>query len=141
MESIVTDERYSFIQKVVADAVKKTANKLTMSDKIDKIVTNRILGLPIFLLVMGLVYYVSRNDSRRRWQPTVPMIHFVVSIQDAVSGFLASAGANDLIISLVSDGIIGGVSLCWDSFLRWQFYSCFFLFWKTVVTWFVSLSL
>ena len=92
MESIVTDERYSFIQKVVADAVKKTANKLTMSDKIDKIVTNRILGLPIFLLVMGLVYYVS-----------------VMSIQDAVSGFLASAGANDLIISLVSDGIIGGV--------------------------------
>ena len=108
MESIVTDERYSFIQKVVADAVKKTANKLTMSDKIDKIVTNRILGLPIFLLVMGLVYYVSvttAGSMATDWTNDT----FVVSIQDAVSGFLASAGANDLIISLVSDGIIGGV--------------------------------
>ena len=50
MESIVTDERYKFIQKVVGTAVKKSGEKLTVSDKIDQIVTNRFLGIPIFML-------------------------------------------------------------------------------------------
>ena len=53
MESIVTDERYKFIQKVVGTAVKKSGEKLTVSDKIDQIVTNRFLGIPIFMLVSG----------------------------------------------------------------------------------------
>ncbi len=59
MESIVTDERYKFIQKIVNTTVKKAKDKLTVSDKIDRIVTNRILGIPIFVAVMWLVYYVS----------------------------------------------------------------------------------
>ena len=59
MESIVTDERYKFIQKVVGTAVKKSGEKLTVSDKIDQIVTNRFLGIPIFMLVMWIVYYIS----------------------------------------------------------------------------------
>ena len=52
MESIVTDERYQYIQKVVSDTVQKGREKLTVSDKIDRIVTNRFLGLPIFVFVM-----------------------------------------------------------------------------------------
>ena len=59
MESIVTDERYKFIQKIVETTVKKGKDKLTTSDKIDRIVTNRILGIPIFIAVMFVVYYIS----------------------------------------------------------------------------------
>ena len=55
MESIVTDERYKFIQKIISTTVKKGGEKLTISDKIDKIVTNRILGIPIFIAVMFVV--------------------------------------------------------------------------------------
>ena len=55
----MTDERYRYIQKIVATTVKKGKERLTTSDKIDRIVTNRILGIPIFILVMWAVYYVS----------------------------------------------------------------------------------
>lgn len=108
MESIITDGRYQYIQKLVDTNVKKSAQKLTVSDKIDRIVTNRVLGLPIFFAVMFLVYFVSvstvgtmvtdwTNDS------------FVGSIQAAAAGFLENAGASGILVSLVADGIIGGV--------------------------------
>ena len=107
-ESIVTDGRYQYIQKVVSANVKRSGNKMTVSDKIDRIVTNRILGLPIFILTMFIVYYVSvttvgtmvtdwTNDS------------FVGGIQGVVSDGLGNAGVADWLISLVSDGIIGGL--------------------------------
>lgn len=59
MESIVTDGRYTYIQKLISTTVEKPKEKLTISDKIDKIVTNRFLGIPIFLLIMYVVYYIS----------------------------------------------------------------------------------
>ena len=107
-ESIVTDGRYQYIQKVVSANVKRSGNKMTVSDKIDRIVTNRILGLPIFILTMFIVYYVSvttvgtmvtdwTNDS------------FVGGIQGVVSDGLGNAGVADWLISLVSNGIIGGL--------------------------------
>ena len=107
-ESIVTDGRYQYIQKVVSANVKRSGNKMTVSDKIDRIVTNRILGLPIFILTMFIVYYVSvttvgtmvtdwTNDS------------FVVTIQGVVTDGLGNAGVADWLVSLVSDGIIGGL--------------------------------
>ena len=107
-ESIVTDGRYQYIQKVVSANVKRSGNKMTVSDKIDRIVTNRILGLPIFILTMFIVYYVSvttvgtmvtdwTNDS------------FVGTIQGVVSDGLGNAGVADWLVSLVSDGIIGGL--------------------------------
>ena len=107
-ESIVTDGRYQYIQKVVSANVKRSGNKMTVSDKIDRIVTNRVLGLPIFILTMFIVYYVSvttvgtmvtdwTNDS------------FVGGIQGVVSDGLGNAGVADWLISLVSDGIIGGL--------------------------------
>ena len=107
-ESIVTDGRYQYIQKVVSANVKRSGNKMTVSDKIDRIVTNRILGLPIFILTMFIVYYVSvttvgtmvtdwTNDS------------FVGTNQGVVSDGLGNAGVADWLVSLVSDGIIGGL--------------------------------
>ena len=108
MESIVTDERYKFIQKIVNTTVKKAKDKLTVSDKIDRIVTNRILGIPIFVAVMWLVYYVSVTTVGTfvtDWTNDV----FVVAIQDFFTNILTSIGAGDLAMGLVVDGIIGGL--------------------------------
>ena len=108
MESIVTDGRYQFIQKIVGTTVKKAKEKLTTSDKIDRIVTNRILGIPIFIAVMWLVYYISVTTVGTfvtDWTNDT----FVGAIQDAVGGFLTNVGASDLINGLVVDGIIGGL--------------------------------
>ena len=108
MESIVTDERYKFIQKIVNATVKKAKDKLTVSDKIDRIVTNRILGIPIFVAVMWLVYYVSVTTVGTfvtDWTNDV----FVVAIQDFFTNILTSLGAGDMVMGLVVDGIIGGL--------------------------------
>lgn len=108
MESIVTDERYQFIQKIVATTVKKGKDKMTVSDKIDQIVTNRILGIPIFIAVMFIVYYISVTTIGTfvtDWTNDT----FVGAIQGAVGDFLASVGTSDMIMSLVVDGVIGGV--------------------------------
>ena len=108
MESIVTDERYKFIQKIVNTTVKKAKDKLTVSDKIDRIVTNRILGIPIFVAVMWLVYYVSVTTVGTfvtDWTNDV----FVVAIQDFFTNILTSLGAGDMVMGLVVDGIIGGL--------------------------------
>ena len=108
MESIVTDERYTFIQKIVNTTVKKGKDKLTVSDKIDRIVTNRILGIPIFIAIMWLVYYVSVTTVGTfvtDWTNDV----FVVAVQDFFSNILGSIGAGDMAQGLVVDGIVGGL--------------------------------
>ena len=108
MESIVTDERYTFIQKIVNTTVKKGKDKLTVSDKIDRIVTNRILGIPIFIAIMWIVYYVSVTTVGTfvtDWTNDV----FVVAVQDFFSNILGSIGAGDMVQGLVVDGIIGGL--------------------------------
>lgn len=108
MESIVTDERYKFIQKIVLTTVQKGKEKLTTSDKIDRIVTNRFLGIPIFMLVMWIVYYVSVTTVGTfvtDWTNDV----FVVAIQDAATSALSAIGAGDMVMGLVVDGIIGGL--------------------------------
>ena len=108
MESIITNERYEYITGLMKRTVKKSGKKMSTSDKIDQIVTNRVLGLPIFALVMFLVYYVSvstvgtmgtdwANDS------------FVAGIQEVASGALAAAGAGELVTGLIVDGILGGL--------------------------------
>ena len=108
MESIVTDERYKFIQKIVNTTVKKAKDKLTVSDKIDRIVTNRILGIPIFVAVMWLVYYVSVTTVGTFVTDCTNDV-FVVAIQDFFTNILTSIGAGDLVMGLVVDGIIGGL--------------------------------
>ena len=108
MESIVTDERYKFIQKIVETTVKKGKDKLTTSDKIDRIVTNCILGIPIFIAVMFVVYYISVTTIGTivtDWTNDT----FVVAIQDIASKGLEAAGVSSVIEGLVVDGIIGGI--------------------------------
>ena len=108
MERIVTDERYKFIQKIVETTVKKGKDKLTTSDKIDRIVTNRILGIPIFIAVMFVVYYISVTTIGTivtDWTNDT----FVVAVQDLASKGLEAAGVSSVIEGLVVDGIIGGI--------------------------------
>ncbi|MBC5688457.1 ferrous iron transport protein B [Mediterraneibacter sp. NSJ-55] len=108
MESIVTDERYKYIQKIITTTVQKGKEKLTASDKIDRIVTNRILGIPIFILIMWAVYYVSVTTVGTfvtDWTNDV----FVVTIQNAAGGFLERIGTGVVVQGLVVDGIIGGL--------------------------------
>ena len=108
-ESIITNERYVYISSIIGDCVTKNKkNAMTTSDKIDRIVTNRWLALPIFAVVMWVVYYVSVTTVGTfvtDWTNDT----FVGAIQEAVGGFLTNVGASDLINGLVVDGIIGGL--------------------------------
>ena len=108
MESLITDERYVYIQKIASAAVKKSGQKLTLSDRIDRVVTNRLLGIPIFMAVMGLVYFISVSTIGT-WATDWTNDVFVVAIQGWVGGWLESIGAGALARSLVVDGVIGGL--------------------------------
>lgn len=108
-ESIITNERYQYITKLVKRCVHKKNPGLTLSDKIDKVVTNRWLALPIFAAVMYIVYFVSVS-----WLGTIVTdwtndTLFAETIQPAVSGWLEAAGAAGWLQGLIVDGIIGGV--------------------------------
>ncbi|RHT92181.1 ferrous iron transport protein B [Clostridium sp. AM27-31LB] len=109
-ESIITNERYTFITSIIKDCIKKkSAGKLTTSDKIDKIVTNRILALPIFAAIMFVVYYIavsSLGGIVTDWTNDTLVAEW---IQPAVQGFLKNVGAADWLNSLVVDGIVGGL--------------------------------
>lgn len=109
-ESIITNERYTFIEELVKICCKKKrAGRLSTSDKIDKIVTNRILALPIFVIVMWLVYTVSIGTIGD-W--TVGFMNdtlFGETIVPAVTAFLENIGCAQWLVGLVADGIVGGV--------------------------------
>ncbi len=114
-ESIITNARYVYIQEVVERAVKKgrQKNALTTSDKIDKIVTNRILAIPIFVLIMWFVYDVA--VGAHAWSIGTVMTDWVNDvlfgewITGALESGLAAVGAADWLQSLILDGIVGGV--------------------------------
>ena len=118
-ESIITGERYGLIAHIVDGCLKKAPAQMSVSEKIDRIVTNRWLGLPIFALIMFGVYYlaistfgtamtdwVNDNLFGEGWElfgnamPSVPALF---------EGWLVAAGASDMVISLVCDGIVAGV--------------------------------
>lgn len=109
IESIIIDQRYQYISHMTKKAVKKNAReKLTTSDKIDKVLTNRVLAVPIFLGIMWLVYYVAiqtLGDYTIGWVEGLVIEGF----GGLVSDWLISAGASDWLQSLVVDGIINGV--------------------------------
>ena len=109
MESIVTDERYKFIQKVVSSSVKKGKDKMTVSDKIDQIVTNRILGIPIFIAIMWVVYYISVTTVGTFVTDWTNDVLFGEIVPPAVEGFLTSVGCAGWLQSLILDGIVAGV--------------------------------
>ena len=107
-ESIITNERYNFITKVVKDCVKKSSEKLTTSDKIDKIVTNRWLGIPIFLVVMWAIYFISVTTVGT-WMTDWANDSLVAGIQDGVAGWLEGLGAHEVLVDCIVNGIIGGL--------------------------------
>ena len=110
-ESIITNERYAYIARVMDVCVKKGRQKtdLTISDRIDRIVTNRVLALPIFAMVMFAVYYVSVTTVGTWVTDWTNDVLFGDVIPPAVEGFLASIGTAPWLMSLILDGVIGGV--------------------------------
>lgn len=120
-ESIITGERYAVIAHIIDGCLKKAPARMSTSEKIDRIVTNRILGLPLFILIMWAVYSIATgadafgtagtdwvNDNLfgegfELFGQAFP------SIPGAIEGLLVSAGASPLVQSLVLDGIVAGV--------------------------------
>ena len=110
VESIITHERYVVIADLLKTCYRKQSKqKLTTSDKIDKIVTNRILALPIFAVVMFLIYYISITTVGTMMTDWVNDVLFGEIIPPAVEGLLVSVGAADWLQSLILDGIVAGV--------------------------------
>lgn len=109
-ESIITNERYSYISAIIGECVKKArAGKESTSDKIDKIVTNRILALPIFILIMWGVYYVAVSSLGGIVTDWTNDTLFGEWIQPGVQSLMENAGCSDWLVSLVVEGIIGGI--------------------------------
>ncbi len=109
-ESIITNERYSFLASMIGKCCKK-ANRdgLTTSDKIDQIVTNRFLALPIFAVIMWIVYYVSVTTVGTFVTDWTNDVLFGDIIPPAVEGVLVSMNCADWLQGLILDGIVGGV--------------------------------
>ena len=114
-ESIITNQRYTYIAGVVAKSVskKRAVHALTTSDKIDRVVTNRIAALPIFVLVMAAVYAIAMGGTpvsigtmATDWTNDVL---FGEIVPPAVEGFLTSIGCADWLVGLINDGIVAGV--------------------------------
>ena len=109
-ESIITNERYVYISSIIGECVTKSSKeKLTTSDKIDRIVTNRWLALPIFALVMFVVYYVSVTtvgDWLTGWTNDTLFGEWIVP---GAQSFFEGIGCADWLTGLIVDGIISGV--------------------------------
>ena len=109
-ESIITNERYEFISGLLEGSyVKKNAGSMTISDKIDRVVTNRWLAIPIFLLVMWVVYFLAINTIGAMGTDWVNDVLFGEIVPGAVEGFLDSIGTADWLKGLILDGIVAGV--------------------------------
>lgn len=109
-ESIITNERYSYISSIIGKCSKKAKRKgLSVSDKIDQIVTNRILALPIFAAVMFLVYYISVTTVGTIVTDWTNDVLFGEIIPPAVEGLLLAVGCADWLQGLILDGIVAGV--------------------------------
>ena len=110
-ESIITNQRYAFIARVMSLCVKKgkAAGALTISDKIDRVVTNRFLALPLFALIMFLVYYISVTYVGALLTDFTNDTLIALWIQAPVMNFLTGIGTADWLVALIGDGVIGGV--------------------------------
>ena len=109
-ESIITNERYVYISSIIHDCVKKNKqNKMTTSDKIDHIVTNRWLALPIFAAVMFLVYYISVTTVGAWVTDWTNDVLFGEIIPPAIEKFLVGIGCAGWLQGLILDGIVAGV--------------------------------
>ncbi len=109
-ESIITNERYMYISSIMGEFMQKSKHRaMTLSDKIDRIVTNRWLALPIFALVMFVVYYVSVSTVGAFVTDWTNDVLFGEIIPPAVENVLAAVGCADWLQGLILDGIVAGV--------------------------------
>ena len=110
-ESIITNQRYEYIGSIIDACITKNRPKhaLTLSDKIDQVVTNRFLGLPIFFVIMTLMYYISITTLGGWLTDWTNDVFFGEIVTDAAKGMLESMAAPEWLSGLVVDGIIGGV--------------------------------
>lgn len=118
-ESIITGERYAVIAHIIDECLHRAPAKMSTSEKIDRIVTNRWLGLPIFAAIMFGVYYLAISTFGTSMTDWVNDNLFgdgwdffgaaMPSIPAMFEGWLTAAGASDMVISLVCDGIVAGV--------------------------------
>ena len=109
-ESIITNERYNFIASIIGKCYKKARKgEMSISDKIDRVVTNRILALPIFALVMFVVYYVSVTTVGTIVTGWTNDVLFGEIIPPAIESVLVSLNCADWLQGLILDGIVGGV--------------------------------
>ena len=109
-ESIITNERYEVITKIVSSAVDKVKMTMTLSDRIDSIVTNRILALPIFVGIMWLVYYITVGTVGTKASDYVNDVIFGDDgIPAMVGSLLESMGVGEVLSGLILKGIVAGV--------------------------------
>ncbi len=109
-ESIITNERYTYISRIIKDCyVKANKNQMSVSDKIDRIVTNRILALPIFATVMWVVYYISVTTVGTIVTDWTNDVLFGEIIPPAIESILVSINCADWLQGLILDGIVAGV--------------------------------
>ena len=109
-ESVITNERYVYISSIIGDCVtKNTKEKLTTSDRIDRFVTNRWAALPIFALVMFIVYYVSVTTVGALLTDWTNDTLFAEWIIPGAQSFFEGIGCADWLTGLIVDGVISGV--------------------------------
>ncbi|MGN0918569.1 MAG: ferrous iron transport protein B, partial [Oxalobacter sp.] len=108
-ESIMSMERYDWVGKLVASSLHATPRQVSMSDKIDRIVTNRFLALPIFVLVITSIYYVAMHSLGEFITDWVNDEFFGEMVPEAVGGWLESMNVDEWLSSLILDGIVAGV--------------------------------
>lgn len=109
-ESIITNERYVYIASIIKECVVKNKhNTLTTSDKIDKVVTNRWAALPIFVLIMFVVYYLSVTTVGGFLTDWTNDVLFGEIIPPAIESVLVSIGCADWLQGLILDGVVAGV--------------------------------
>lgn len=112
-ESIIINQRYSYIGRIISSVLTKKhdGHAMTVSDKIDRVVTNRILALPIFFAIMTFVYYISVTTIGTWATDWTNDVLFGEYVNDAAAGLMEAIAAPDWLESLVVDGIIGGVGI------------------------------
>lgn len=105
-ESQIINEKYDFIEEVLSETIINKSKKEVATDRVDKVLTNKWLGIPIFLVIMGLVFFLTFTIGD--WLKGYLEIAFELLSDSARSG-LSSIGTSELLISLLVDGIISGV--------------------------------
>ena len=109
-ESIITNARYEYITKLIKDSYRRSSRGMSASDRIDHIVTNRWLALPIFAVLMVVIYYISVTSLGTIVTDWTNDTLFGAWIQPGVQGFLENIGTAEWLVSLIVDGIIGGIA-------------------------------